>query len=205
MGWSAKDPTEILDYSWEVPLDGTDTIASKTAVVVSGTIVVASSSFADGKVTAFITGGVDGETAMVKLTATTTGGRTFEETFQLKIIDSANAFAAAFRAAFPAFADTAPESIEYWRTQAARIADERFGDDEGHALNLLTAHYLSIQPGTMGSSSMAGLTRFKSASVDITVSDKVASATGYAQSVYGQQFAVLQRQYLAAPFLATGT
>lgn len=88
--WPPKDPDEVLDYSWRVPLDGGDTIAgAPTATVIAGTISIQPATTADGIVTVVISGGAAGEDAAVRMVAETAGGRTFEETFLLSIRDSA--------------------------------------------------------------------------------------------------------------------
>lgn len=81
-----KDPAAVLDYSidlagWLEPLS--DTMASLTVVAEGAT--VDSSLISGTRCVAWISGGVAGETAVVTLTFTTTGGRTDVRRLHLKI------------------------------------------------------------------------------------------------------------------------
>lgn len=91
INWPAKSPGSILDYVWIVPLDSGDTVASASAVSAHGTVSIVSQSNTTTTLTVKLSGGVAGETAAFTLTATTAGGRTFEETAFLTV---ENAFAA---------------------------------------------------------------------------------------------------------------
>jgi hypothetical protein len=54
----------------------------------------------------------------------------------------------------------------------------------------------------------AGVTRFKSGAMDVTVSEAAASAQakgGYASTSYGLEFLALQRRNFGGPHLVTGT
>jgi hypothetical protein len=88
--WPAKDPDEVLDYSWDVPLDAGDTITgTPTRVVIAGTVTAEVPTVNGALVTTFVSGGVAGETAVIEMKCQTAGGRSFEETFVLPIKDSA--------------------------------------------------------------------------------------------------------------------
>jgi hypothetical protein len=212
MAWPAKDPNEILDYSWTVALDAGDSITAHTATIVSGTATIQSSSAASGKVTAFITGGVDGQSVVIEMRATTAGGRVFEHSGQISIISSANAFEVAFKAAYPAFADTPREAIAYWHDRALRVVDARFGDDQSHAAMLLTAHYLTIQG--QGESAEAqrhakfgGATSIKSGTLSINWDSSAGQApkSRFEATRYGLEFLPLLRSYCGGPRItATG-
>lgn len=90
--WPAKDPDEVLDFSWDVPLDAGDTISgTPTRTVITGTVSVEEPTFSGARITVYISGGASGETAVIELTCQTSGGRTFQETFVLPIKDSATA------------------------------------------------------------------------------------------------------------------
>ncbi len=210
MTWTAKDPNEVLDYSWNPPLDAGDTIATHTAVVVSGTVVIATSEISGGAIVTWITGGADGETALIKLTATTDGGRTFEATYPLSIIDITNAFEVAFKAAFPAFADTPRETIAHWHARATRIITDAYGDDQSHCTMLLTAHYLTMQGEGGGAaaqrmSKFGGATRVKSGSLELAW-DGGGDSMGFKATIYGQELWPIARNVLGiGGVTATGT
>jgi gpW len=86
--WGSKDPNEILDYSWRVPLDTGDIIVAHSASVLSGSVTISASRVAADLVTVDLVGGTLGETALFLLRATTLAGRTFEETAALPIVSS---------------------------------------------------------------------------------------------------------------------
>lgn len=86
LDWPSKDPDEVLDFSWTVPLDDGDTITgTPTASVLAGTVSLGAPSVAGNLATVVISGGQPSENAIVKMTAQTAGGRTFVEEFLLKI------------------------------------------------------------------------------------------------------------------------
>lgn len=82
-----KDPNAVLDYpisfaTWLA--DISDTYASHT-VIVTGGLTCNSSSQAAGVITPILSGGTVGQTATFTIRITTTGGRTDDRTFYLKI------------------------------------------------------------------------------------------------------------------------
>lgn len=84
--WPSKDPDEVLDFSWPVPLDDGDAISgTPTASVLAGTVTLGAANAIGNLVTVVISGGQPSENAIVKMTAQTAGGRTFVEEFLLKI------------------------------------------------------------------------------------------------------------------------
>jgi Protein of unknown function (DUF4054) len=207
MTWTAKDPNEILDYAWPVPLDAGDTIATHTAVVASGTVVIVSSEVQTGTVIAWVSGGVSGETALIRLTANTAGGRVFEATFPLQVVDSEGE--STFKAIFPAFADTPREAVAYWQARAASIITDRYGADQAHATMLLTAHYLTMQGhggGAMAQrmSNFGGATRVKSGSLELAW-DGGGDSMGFKGTVYGQELLPIIRANNIGGVTGTGT
>lgn len=184
IAWPAKDPVEVLDFTWDVPLDESDTVASHTAAVSSGTIVLDSDAHADGKVTVWLSGGEDGETAFVNLTATTAGGRTFREVAVLGVLDRASELLALFRLRYAALASIDDGTIGYWFAQSTHIS----GNDPARLA--LAAHHASLAaPGAIP----AGVTSFKSGTFSATMSDSVAGRTGLNATVYGREYLDLMR------------
>lgn len=84
-----KDPNAVLDYpisfaAWLA--DISDTYQSHT-VTVTGGLVLDSSAQAAGVITPVLSGGTLGETASFTIRIVTTGGRTDDRTFYLKIVE----------------------------------------------------------------------------------------------------------------------
>lgn len=84
-----KDPNAVLDYpisfaAWLA--DISDTYQSHT-VTVTGGLVLDSSAQAAGVITLVLSGGTLGETASFTIRIVTTGGRTDDRTFYLKIVE----------------------------------------------------------------------------------------------------------------------
>lgn len=113
------------------------------------------------------------------------------------------------RLRYDAFANVTDERIQYWLTDAARTVDATWGVDQEPATLALAAHNMVLNnvPGitqTEASELGPGITRFRSASVDISVTDAVANAgiaIGYSATRYGAEFAVMQRRHLGGPRL----
>jgi hypothetical protein len=211
MTWTAKDPNETRDYIWTVPLDAGDTIVAHTATVAHGNHITIPTSSVDGaNVVVWIAGGNHNETAIVTLTATTDGGRTFEATFTLKIIDTDQAFELAFKAAFPAFADTPRDAIAYWHGRAEAVITDAYGDQKDHATMLLTAHHLTMQGQGGGAaaqrmSKFGGATRVKSGSLELAW-DGGGDSMGFKATIYGQELWPIARNVLGiGGVTATGT
>lgn len=85
--WPDKDPDEVLDYEidWTSRLDG-DTISSSTWTVPDG-LTSSSNTNTDSTVTIWLSGGTVGTIYRVMNEITTTGGRTMDQTVNLKISD----------------------------------------------------------------------------------------------------------------------
>ena len=82
-----KDPDATIDLplDWSEWLaDISDTHASHS-IAVTGGLVVDSSSYAAGIITVWVSGGTVGATATVRCRIVTTGGRTDDRTWYLKI------------------------------------------------------------------------------------------------------------------------
>jgi hypothetical protein len=88
-----KDPEATLDYTenwtdWLAAADTpADTITTATVATASLSVTVDSVSHDTTHVTAWVSGGVPGETAALVYTITTAGGRIDERTLYLKIKD----------------------------------------------------------------------------------------------------------------------
>lgn len=85
-----KAPAEAIRYAWRPPLDPTDTLSGVTVAVTSGTVAVGRTGTEYGEAYFYLSGGALNETAVVTVTATTSDGATFVETFVLPVRASAN-------------------------------------------------------------------------------------------------------------------
>lgn len=111
---------------------------------------------------------------------------------------------------YPAFAAVAEDTIQYWLTDSLRSVDSSWiEDDRAPAEMALAAHNMALAGnGTQSGSAAlpAGVTRFRSGAMDVTVSDEAATVSakgGYNSTRYGQEFAALQRRSFGGPRLAT--
>lgn len=107
------------------------------------------------------------------------------------------------------FAGVANDDIDYWLEDARRIVTAAWGPDEDPALLALAAHNMAVNdvPGITKSEAdqlPAGVTKFKSASMDVSVSDAAANRSltgGYASTRYGLDFAIMLRRNAGGPML----
>lgn len=89
--WGPKDPDEVIDYTldWQDTdfpvLEVGETIATSAVSVVSGTVVIDSSTDDGTVVTVWLSGGTEGEKAEILNRITTTGGRTYDQTVSIRI------------------------------------------------------------------------------------------------------------------------
>lgn len=196
--WPAKDPAEVLDFTWKVPLDAGDTIASYT--VASDSVTIDSHDADDTTVTVWISGGTSGEAATVQLNAVTSGGRTFREVAVLPVFDRASAMLALFRVRYANFAAVDDGTVGYWLAEGAKRVASWSETSRENASLLFAAHSLSSQ-GLGAGAIPAGVTSFKSGTFSATVSDGLASKTGLSATIYGREFLALARQF-AGPRLA---
>lgn len=81
-----KDPDEVLDFTvdWNARLEG-DTVYAYEVAVMSGSVVVQSSSMDEGIIRIWFAGGTDGETCEILTRVSTNGGRTMDRTTRLLI------------------------------------------------------------------------------------------------------------------------
>lgn len=212
--WPAKDPDEVLDYTWTVPLDAGDSLATATLTKISGTVVIDSQDDTATGLTAFLSGGADGEVAEFRGLATTAAGRTFEETILLPIqsSDTGAEFIGQFIAAFPAFAAVPAPSIQFWNTQAALITDpqsECLSDRATMAEMLLTAHYLTLAglgTGTeaqMAAQGMSGFKSIKSGSLSLDRGDVATKGGEMGTTSYGARAWAMISPCFAGPRISS--
>jgi hypothetical protein len=229
--WSAKDPDAVLDYTYHVPLDASDSIAPGQATItkLSGDVVIDSQSLAaspttvDGvygqTITIWLSGGTDGETALFKVAWTTTGTRQDDGLVQLPIVSSelaalvltgyAKPLSGHLQARYPAFAAVAPSTISYWLIDAERYVTDAWSEgDYAAGLIALAAHNMALAGLGTDVASLAaiplGVSRFKSGSLDVTLTDQAANsrlAGGYDSTRYGAEYALLLRRNRGGPYV----
>jgi len=86
--WPAKDPDEVLDYRWDIELVTGDAVATAVVTVISGSVVIQTQAADAEGATIWLAGGTAGGVNTLRGLATTTGGRTIEETFYLPVVAS---------------------------------------------------------------------------------------------------------------------
>lgn len=105
-----------------------------------------------------------------------------------------------FRDRFPALAAVPDARVEYWLARHAPVTEAWDEADYADAILELTAHNLVINdevPGSGEGGAMAGVTRFRSASMDVSFSERAANAGldgGYDATKYGLRFKVYLRR-----------
>ena len=107
---------------------------------------------------------------------------------------------------YSAFAGVADVTVQYWLTDAERYVDTTWAEgDYAPALMALAAHHMKLDglgTQTAAGALPAGVTRFKSGTMDVTVSDSAASAAaeGSLRSTrYGLEFLAIRRRNFAGP------
>lgn len=203
IAWPAKDPADIADFTWTPDLDAGDTIATFTATISSGTITKqGSETHSDTQGTVWLQGGADAELAMLSLTVTTAGGRTFREGAILPVFDRATEAMALFRLRYPAFASVSDGLISYRLYEALDIVGDEWPTAQQVIARTAWAAHKLAEAGSISGAVPAGLTSFKSGTFSATVSDGLASATGFDATVYGREFLAMRRAAFAGPRLA---
>ncbi|WP_066795074.1 DUF4054 domain-containing protein [Sphingomonas soli] len=106
-----------------------------------------------------------------------------------------------FRDRFPALAAVPDARVNYWLGKHAPVTTSWDEVDYADAILELTAHNIVVNgelPASGGDAGdLAGVTRFRSASMDIAFSERAANAGldgGYAASKYGQRFKIYLRR-----------
>lgn len=229
--WPPKDPDAVYDYTYRIPLDAGDSIAPGQATIakLSGDVVIDSQTLAatpdteDGVfgqvLTAWLTGGTDGETALFKVEWTTVATRSDDALIQLPVISSEivdllltgymKPSAAHLVLKYPAFASVSPATVAFWLTDAERSVDASWSEgDYAAALMALAAHNMALaglgSEGAALSGVPAGITRMKSGSLELGFTDAAANARmsgSFAATRYGQEYELLLRRNRGGPFV----
>lgn len=203
--WPAKDLNEVLDYTWTVALDDSDTIATFTPTKLSGSATIDSytTNGADTKGILVLSGGADGDTTQISLVATTAGGDTFREVGVIPILDRAAELMTTFRLAYPAFVNVADGLVAQAIIRAGTFVDSTWLElirDEAKVA--YAAHHLVENGSFKGPVPAGGLQSFKSGDFQATMNSDVAKLTGLEATPYGRDFIRLRRMAFGGPHQA---
>lgn len=104
--------------------------------------------------------------------------------------------AAELKARYPAFATVADATVDYWIADAEGPVGTNWSDaDRPVGVMLFAAHNMALLGLASGAGSVpAGVTSFKSGTFAVTVSDKLAGASGIYATLYGRMYADLCRR-----------
>ena len=194
--WPAKDPAEVLDFTWTVPLDAGDTVTAHTITRTDGTAMIDSDSATTTVITAWISGGADAETQTFSMTATTAGGRTFREVALLPVFDRASEMLALFRLRYPDLASVSDGQVGYWILDATgQVGDNWPTASQTPARLALAAHRASMATASIPT----GITSFKSGDFQISMSSEASIRADIEQTVYGREFVKLRQAAFAGP------
>jgi hypothetical protein len=92
LGKFTKQPADVFDYDidfsqWLPTTPTPDTVASAVAVVDDASLTLGATVISATGVKQWVSGGTDGKTYKITLTATTNGGRVIQEEFKIKVKD----------------------------------------------------------------------------------------------------------------------
>ena len=206
LNWPAKDPDEILDYSWTPALSQGDHIVSATATRVSGSVALDATAHSDTAVTLTLSGGTDAETSAFQIRVITHGDYVLEETLYITCVASANADVAAFKRRYPSFSEVDSDTVATYLADAtADVGD--WGDLTDRAVYLLAAHNMTLNgigSGTeaeMANNGATGMTRLKSGAFEVAFSGAANTKSAYMGTRFGSQFYELLRRVKAGPLV----
>lgn len=218
--WAAKDPQAVADYTYTIPLDAGDSVASYTLERLTGTVAIDSDSISGADVTAWLSGGIDGETDVFRIAWVTVGGREDDDVITLLVSSHeyealaltgyAKPSAQHLKQRYPAFASVDAGTVQYWLTDAERSVDASWTEgDYAAALMALAAHNMALAGlGTEASalaSLPAGVTRIKSASFEAAFTDAAANARAsgaFEATRYGAEYLILLRRNRGGPLVS---
>lgn len=187
--WPPKTPDAVLDYIYTIPVDEGDSVSSHTVDILAGSIVKDSDTRTAADVTVTLSGGTDGETNVFRIAWVTVAGREDDAivTIQVVALENLEPRIAELRAMFPAFIPVADATIALWLRKSDASVAHWPTEDQNYGALLLAAHNMATL-GLGKGTAPAGVTNFKSGTFSVTMSEKSASATGYASTIYGRQY-----------------
>lgn len=117
---------------------------------------------------------------------------------------------AKFQTLYPQFAKLTDLQYDAWAERLEPKVGDAYGDSQQEATELLLAHNLMLNGvGVPATAKIAneGATSFRDGSFSATLSDEVVQQRakgGYAATIYGQQFATIQKRIFGGPILMGG-
>ena len=111
------------------------------------------------------------------------------------------ATSADLKARYPAFSAVADVTVNLWLAEGVTEAALFSEGDRARAEIEYAAHRMALS-GIGTGAIPTGVTSFKSGTFSATVSDSLASATGYDATVYGRELAMLRCRNFAGPRMA---
>lgn len=217
--WPSKDPQAVTDYQYTIPLDTGDAVDSYTFTKMTGDVVIDSHSRTDAVVTAWLSGGTEGETAVFRIAWVTDDGRTDDDVITLAVssheyealvlTDYAKPLPPHLKARYAAFAAVDAGTIQFWLTDAERfVTDSWVEGDYAAGLMALAAHNMALAGYGTDAAALAsvpaGITRMKSGSFELGFSEASANAraTGsLASTRYGQEYQALLKANRGGPLI----
>jgi hypothetical protein len=221
--WAAKDPQAVLDYLYTIPLDTGDSVASYTLTKISTDdgVTVDSDARSGANVTAWLSGGNDGKTGVFRIAWVTTLTRhddaiillpiAANEPVALVLTGYAKPSPAHLAIKYPVFAAVSPSTVQFWLTDAERYVTNAWSEgDYAAGLMALAAHNMALAGlGTEAEALAdlpAGVSRFKSGTLDVTLTEAAANARingGSGSTIYGAEYQMLLRKNRAGPLVAS--
>lgn len=205
--WPAKDPDAVKDYVYPIPLDAGDSVTTYTFAKLRGDVVINSDARDGAIVTAWLSGGTDGETSVFRITWTTAAGRIDDDVVTIAVIANEPSAATPYgapRAAdlialYPAFAEVSAGTIEAWILRViGRDVDESWSEaDYPSAIIAAAAHRMAlagvagISGSATGAYAASGVTSFKSGTFDVSFDAdavKRISGGGWNATTYGRDY-----------------
>ena len=217
--WPSKDPQAVADYQYTIPLDEGDTVASYSLTKLTGDVVIDSDSNVGPVVTAWLSGGTEGETAVFRIAWITTGGRDDDDVITLfvssheyealELTGYAKPLPPHLKARYAAFAAVDAGTIQYWLTDAERFVTTAWIEgDYAAGLMALAAHNMALAGYGTDAAALAGVpagvTRMKSGSLELGFTEAAANAraTGSLESTrYGLEYQALLKANRGGPLI----
>lgn len=214
--WAPKDPNARLDYLYTIPLDEGDSVADYSFVKLIGDVVLETESRTGANITAWLSGGTEGELAVFRVEWETAAGRIDDDLILLDIVQDAGELVLTGYAKpapghltlrYPAFADVPPATIRYWLTDAERSVDTSWSEgDYAAALMALAAHNMTLAGQGAEASATSdlppGITAMKIGTLALSFDSAItrAKATGSLESTrYGSEYLTLLRRNRSGP------
>ena len=217
--WAPKDPDATLDYVYTIPLDAGDSFADYNFTKLTGDVVIDSESRTGADITAWLSGGTDGELTVFYVEWETSAGRIDDDLVLLDVFDDAGELVISGYAKpapdhltmrYPAFAAVPQATIRYWLVDAERYVTDAWSEgDYAAGLMALAAHNMALAGyGTDAAATAgipAGVSSFKSGTFSMNFTEAAANARAggdYASTRYGQEYLALLRRNRSGPLVA---